>query len=332
MNEGETSSNYYNDTPVFFLLWIRSYWFVVTSLTLLILYSLFILPENGVPTGVNQILVILFVVLSFSWLLIILTDRNKSEWIKSSAVILLLFTSGWLFYRYSGANWKLLNQQFFNFASMRAYWHVLFQALGVTFQLALTTFIISPIVGIILAVFRSFNNRIINGLIIGFIDLFRSIPDIVLVVVVYYALPYIGIELGPLTAATVALSLLYGAYSSEVFRSGIESIHRTQIEASRALGLTGIQTMRWVILPQAIRVVIPPLTSLMVELLKSTAISSVVAVPELMHRARQLNRLVKSVTPLFSVAMIYLIVISPFVILSNRLEKKFGKWSRKGSL
>ena len=78
---------------------------------------------------------------------------------------------------------------------MRAYWHVLIQALGVTFQLALTQLLISPIIGIILAIFLLFNNRIINGLIIGFIDLFRSIPDIVLVVVVYYALPYLGIEL-----------------------------------------------------------------------------------------------------------------------------------------
>ena len=68
MNESKTSSNYYNDAPIFILLWIRSYWFVVTSLILLIFYSLFILPENCVPNGVNQILIILFVLLSFGGL------------------------------------------------------------------------------------------------------------------------------------------------------------------------------------------------------------------------------------------------------------------------
>ena len=156
MSQENSYSEYYDDAPLLLLIWIRSYWFIAVSLIILVLFSLFILPDKGVPDGNNKILVFIFAGLSFFWLLNTLTDKNKEEWLKSAAVLLFVLTSGWLFFMYAGANWQLLNQQFFNFASMRDYWHVLLQALGVTFKLALTTFIISPIVGAVLAIFRSF--------------------------------------------------------------------------------------------------------------------------------------------------------------------------------
>ena len=118
---------------------------------------------------------------------------------------------------------------------------------------------------------------------------------------------------------------------TEVFRAGIESVHKTQIEAANVLGLSSWQIMRLVIAPQAIRIVIPPLTSQLIGILKTTSISYVVGVVDLITRARQLQSYLMVVTPLFVVSLIYLVIILPFVLLSGYLERRSRRWSNRAN-
>jgi polar amino acid transport system permease protein len=145
---------------------------------------------------------------------------------------------------------------------------------------------------------------------------------IVVMVVLFFALPYAGISFGSILSTIVALSIGYGAYAAESFRAGIESVHSGQIEAARSLGLSRWQTIRMVVLPQAIPVVIPPLTGNLVAMLKETAVASVVAAPELLKRARELYTSKTNPTPLIAAAIIYLIVLVPLVRIVNMLEKR----------
>jgi polar amino acid transport system permease protein len=148
---------------------------------------------------------------------------------------------------------------------------------------------------------------------------------VVIMVVLFFALPYVGISLGSITTTVLALSIGYGAYASECFRSGFESVHCGQVEAARSLGLSRWQTMRMIILPQAIPVVIPPLTGNLVSMLKDTAVASLVASPELLKRARELYTSKASPTPLVAAAMLYLAVLIPLVRISNMLENRVKK-------
>jgi polar amino acid transport system permease protein len=162
----------------------------------------------------------------------------------------------------------------------------------------------------------------------AYVDIFRSIPMVVLMVVIFFALPYLGITMGSIMTTVVALSLGYGAYASEAIRAGIESVHVGQVEAARSLGLSRWLTIRKIILPQAIPVIIPPLTGILVSMLKDTAVASLVAAPELLKRARELYTSKTNPTPLVAAALIYLAVLIPMVRVVNMLENRMQKKAR----
>lgn len=157
-----------------------------------------------------------------------------------------------------------------------------------------------------------------------YIDIFRSIPILVLLIVVYYALPFVGLRLSPLLSAALALTLVSGAYTAEIFRAGIEAIPRGQFEAAAALGLKFRHTMSDVVLPQAVRIVIPPLTNNSINVIKDTALASVVAIPDLLKQATQAQALEANPTPLIVAALMYIAFLWPLVLLVGRLEKRAG--------
>ena len=128
---------------------------------------------------------------------------------------------------------------------------------------------------------------------------------IVMLLVVYSALPYTGILLSPFASGVLTLSLIEGAYMSEIFRSGIEAISAGQTEAAKSLGLGPIKTMSFIILPQAIKIVVPPYTGSLVGLMKGTALTSVVTIVELLKAARQIQAWYANPTPLLIATMIY---------------------------
>lgn len=178
--------------------------------------------------------------------------------------------------------------------------------------------------GLLLAMLRLYGPRAVRILTIAYIDVFRSIPVLVLLFVVYYALPFAGLRLTSFTSATAAISLVAAAYSAEIIRAGIEAIPRGQFEAARALGLHFVIAMHKVILPQALRIVVPPLTSNAINVTKDTALASVVAMPDLLKQANQAQALAANPTPLIVAAGIYLIILLPLVRLVGLLENRLA--------
>ena len=155
-----------------------------------------------------------------------------------------------------------------------------------------------------------------------YIDVLRSMPLLVFLVLIYYSLPFVKILLPAFLSAVLAISMIASAYVAEIFRAGIEAVSRGQFEASRSLGLTQSQTLRFVILPQAVRLVLPPLTGNAVSIMKDTAAASVVALPELLQQATSRQALAANPTPLIGAALIYVALLYPLVRLVSNFENR----------
>lgn len=221
----------------------------------------------------------------------------------------------------------LLNT-FFNLQVLADSLPALLWGLIVTLRIGVTSILIGLASGLFLAVARLYAPGFVKPLIRVYVDIFRSIPLLVLLIVVYYALPFVGIRLSPFLSAVTALSLVSAAYTAEIFRAGIEAIPHGQFEASAALGLSNRHTMIDVILPQAIRIVIPPLTNNCINVMKDTALASVVAMPDLLKQATQAQALAANPTPLIGAALIYIALLWPMVAVVSRLEKHFSRGKR----
>ena len=314
--------------PAWFKL-VRRPVFLAVTFALVAAYALLVLPQPGAASPAWLYLrIALFLLLVLAWSGNVLADKDKPEILKLAVSLLLIAVLGWLFYRYSGAQWGRLIEFFFNFKKLKGNWWILRDGLGVTLLLAVISAAGSVLVGLTVAVLRAYQSRTLDLFLKIYVDVFRSAPMVVIMVVLFFALPYVGISLGSILTTVVALSLGYGAYASESFRAGIEAVHSGQIEAARSLGLSRWQTIRMIILPQAIPVVIPPLTGNMVSMLKDTAVASLVAAPELLKRARELYTSKTNPTALVAAALIYLVVLIPLVRVVNVLEKRYNKGSQ----
>ncbi|WP_131113804.1 amino acid ABC transporter permease [Lichenihabitans psoromatis] len=205
---------------------------------------------------------------------------------------------------------------------------MLLKGLWITVGLGLTAIVIGFVGGLILVMVRLYGGMPLSPLGIAYIDVFRSIPVLVLLIVIYYALPFVGLRLSPFWAATTALSLVSAAYSAEILRAGIEGVPQGQFEAARALGLGPIRQMIDIVLPQAIKLVIPPLTSNSINVMKDTALASVVAMPDLLKQATQAQALAANPTPLIGAAVIYVILLLPFVRSVGLLESRLNRRGR----
>ena len=204
-----------------------------------------------------------------------------------------------------------LYSTFFNVPVLLASLPQLLSGLLVTLQIGITSIICGLIGGLFLAVTRLYAPVFVCAIIRLYIDIFRSIPLLVLLIVVYYALPFVGIRLSPFLSAVAALTLVSSAYTAEIFRAGIEAIPHGQFEASAALGLSN-----------------PPLTNNCINVMKDTALASVVAMPDLLKQATQAQALSANPTPLIGAALIYLILLWPMVVVVARLEKRYSKGKR----
>ncbi|OJF94950.1 amino acid ABC transporter permease [Pararhizobium antarcticum] len=222
---------------------------------------------------------------------------------------------------------NLLNT-FFNLPILIETFPLLLSGLVVTLQIGITSIIAGLAGGLFLALIRLYGPGPVPFLAKIYIDIFRSIPLLVLLIVVYYALPFVGIRLSPFVSAVAALTLVSSAYTAEIFRAGIEAIPNGQFEASQALGLSPRHMMVDVILPQAIKIVIPPLTNNCINVLKDTALASVVAMPDLLKQATQAQALSANPTPLIGAALIHVALLWPLVSIVARLEKRFGQEKR----
>lgn len=198
----------------------------------------------------------------------------------------------------------------------------LLEGLGVTVVLGVVSIVAGLVSGLLLALVRLYGPTPMRVLARIYTDVFRSIPLLVLLVLVYYALPFVGVRLSSFSAAALAISMVSCAYTAEIFRAGIEAIPKGQFEAADAIGLGFFSSMRDVILPQAFRIVVPPLTSNCINVLKDTALASVVAMPDLLKQATQAQALAANPTPLIGAAVLYLLLLLPLVRLVGYFETR----------
>ena len=211
---------------------------------------------------------------------------------------------------------------FFNWPVFKGAFPLLLEGLGVTVMLGLVSIVAGLVSGLLMALLRLYGMAPLRAVARTYIDVFRSIPLLVLLVLVYYALPFVGVRFSSFTSAALALSMVSCAYTAEIFRAGIEAIPQGQFEAADAIGLGFFSSMRDVILPQAFRIVVPPLTSNCINVLKDTALASVVAMPDLLKQATQAQALAANPTPLIGAAALYLLLLLPLVRLVGYFETR----------
>jgi polar amino acid transport system permease protein len=164
--------------------------------------------------------------------------------------------------------------------------------------------------------------KALRWLVVAYVDFFRAFPPLVLLMFIAFGLPFTGLDLPAFASVALAFLLNTSSYYGEIFRAGIESVPRGQTEAARSTGLSGAQTMAYVIVPQATRNVIPDLISNTLEVVKLTSIASVVALPELLFAARQAQSVTYNATPIIAAGIIYLVCLWPLVRLLSRFEHR----------
>jgi len=211
---------------------------------------------------------------------------------------------------------------FFNWGILVRSFPILIRGLGNTILLGCASIVFGGIAGLAVCLVRLYAPKALRRLAILYIDIFRALPILVVLILIYYALPFVGIRLSSFVSAALALSLVFAAFTAEVCRAGIENIPKGQFEAAATLGLPFWVAMRKVILPQAIRVVVPPLTSNCVSVFKDTALASVVAMPDLLKQATDAQAMMANPTPLIGAAIIYLALLWPLVRLVGFLEER----------
>jgi polar amino acid transport system permease protein len=216
---------------------------------------------------------------------------------------------------------------FFNLGVMAKYLPSILEGFVVTIRLAVVIIATGLVGGLLLAVTRSFQWRAVNWLIVAFVDLFRALPPLVVIILFYFGLPSVGVSLSGFVATWLALSLVLSAFAEEVFWAGILAVGRGQWEAARSTGLGFVETLGYVVLPQAVRLAIPPLTNRAIAITKGTALGSVVAVPEILTQATTGQSFSGNPSPLTLGAVAYLVLFLPLVVASRVVETRFA-WKR----
>jgi polar amino acid transport system permease protein/cystine transport system permease protein len=217
--------------------------------------------------------------------------------------------------------WQVLTEKGWYFLT------TLLDGLPATVSVAIGALLFALVFGLLTALLQRSRWRLLRLPAIAYIELFRGTPALVQLFVIYFGLPDIGIEPSPFQAAIIGLGLNGAAYLSEIYRAGIEAIHRGQMEAALSLGMTPARSMRYIILPQAIRTMLPPMANFAIVLLKDTAIIFVVAVPEIMTYARNLVTETLQSAVVYSMAgVIYLCMTIPMSRVVARLERARRAW------
>jgi polar amino acid transport system permease protein len=211
---------------------------------------------------------------------------------------------------------------FFNTAILRETAPYLWSGFLMTVLLTIVVVPLGVGGGLALALLSTVKWKILRTALIFYTDFFRAFPPLVLLMFIAFGLPFTGLDLPAFASVALAFLLNTSSYYGEIFRAGIESIPRGQLEAARSTGLGAAQTMVYVIVPQATRNVMPDLISNTLEVVKLTSIASVVALPELLYAARQAQTITYNATPIIAAGIIYLVCLWPLVRLLSRFEHR----------
>lgn len=213
-------------------------------------------------------------------------------------------------------------ETFFNVDIIQAAWRIILDGLGNTVLLSLVVVPLGLLGGLVLSLLAGLRNPWVRWPLMAWVDFFRAFPPLVLLIFLYAGLPFAGLELGGFACVCIAFFLNTGAYYGEILRAGIESVPAGQIDAARSTGLGRLQTSLFVVLPQAVRNVLPDLLSNTLEVVKLTSLGSVVAMPELLFQARQAQSVTYNPTPIVLAAIIYFMMLWPLVRVISRLENR----------
>lgn len=210
---------------------------------------------------------------------------------------------------------------------MQQYLPKIVEGFFLTVQLALVVVVTGIACGFALALVRALRSRVLNFFIVVFADALRALPPLVLIILFYFALPSLGVRMSGFVATWLALSLVLAAYAEEIFWAGIVAVPKGQWEAARSIGLDFAQCLRYVVLPQAVRITIPPLTNRTIAITKGTALGAVVAVGEILYQAQSAYSFSYNPSPLVLGAVAYLILFLPVVWFGRWVETRFA-WKR----
>jgi polar amino acid transport system permease protein len=217
---------------------------------------------------------------------------------------------------------ELFLQNFADLDSLMRVYPLLLQGLWLTILLSIVSLPLALGTGLTMALAYSFAGKAVRRMLIVVIDFLRSFPVLVLLILIFYGLPFLGLSLNNFAAAVLALVLNNAGYFGEIFRAGLESVPKGQWEAASALGLHRVGTLVHVVLPQAVRRVLAPLASNALELVKTTSIAALVALPELLRSARVAQEKTYNPTPLMAAAVIFFVLLWPFARWVARLERR----------
>ncbi len=186
--------------------------------------------------------------------------------------------------------------------------------------------LIGVVFGLLFALIRFHRIPVLNFIVMAFVEIMRGAPFLIIVFAVYFALPYMGIQLDAIASGIVVLSMSATAYLSEIFRGGLMAIDKGQFEAADALGLTYYQKLRFIILPQMIKISLPSMIGQIVLTIKDTSIVSLVGVVEIVRTSRQIMQITLDPFTAFGIVSIYFaIVCYPLIYFSQRLERRLQK-------
>jgi len=211
---------------------------------------------------------------------------------------------------------------FFNTEVAVQVWPDILAGMGMTAVVGLAVGLTGLALGLALALLRATQRCWLALPIIAFVDIMRALPPLVIIIIFYFAFPLIGFSMSAFTATWLSLSLVLAAYAEECLWGGMLSLPRGQSEAARSTGLTWWQTMTAVVLPQAFRIAVPPLTNRVIAVAKNVALGSVVALSEVLNNAQSATSNFGNPTPLTMAAAAYLVLFLPAMFLARRLESR----------
>jgi polar amino acid transport system permease protein len=214
-----------------------------------------------------------------------------------------------------------------DFSFLWGYRGLILTGLGVTIAYTLGTIVLGLLVGLVTGLLRLSRNPMITAPLVVYVEIFRCTPLLVQIVWFYYALPVVlGIDIPANIAATLVLSLYTGAFYSEIIRAGVASIERGQWDAACAIGMRRIQVMRYVVLPQAFKRMIPPFMNQSVIQLKNTSLVSTIAVADLLYQGTIITAATYRPLEVYTmVAVIYFLVLFPLTLAAQQVERRLAR-------
>ena len=213
-----------------------------------------------------------------------------------------------------------LLENFLNLQVMADALPMVLRGFGTTVVVSVLVIALGLAAGLALAVVRTFGIRVVDAAIVGWVDLFRTLPQLVIIIFLYFGMPYVGFTPSPFATTVMALGAVLSAFACEIFWSAMQAVPRGQRDAAQALGFRPLRMLFEIVLPQAVRLAIPMLTNRAISISKGTALGTAVSLPETLGQAQSFMSIVANPSPLTLAAAFYLVLFLPLVVASRWIE------------